>query len=91
MESPTRRRTETSKPEAGLTEWTNKIKALQRDVDADGEAEQRRLEEEIRASRLARSRRSGGGQFSVRLPASAVPERDEEEGMPSFTQLLPTS
>ncbi|THH03987.1 hypothetical protein EW145_g5855, partial [Phellinidium pouzarii] len=49
-------------PEAGLAEWTSKIKALQREVDADEDTEQRRLEEEIRASRLARSRRSGGSQ-----------------------------
>ncbi|KAG5648543.1 hypothetical protein DXG03_003154 [Asterophora parasitica] len=48
------------KPEAGLAEWTNKIKALQRQVDADEEAEQSRLEEEIAASRLARIRRSQG-------------------------------
>ncbi|KII92264.1 hypothetical protein PLICRDRAFT_50680 [Plicaturopsis crispa FD-325 SS-3] len=51
------------KPETGLAEWTSKIKALQRQVDADEEAEQRRLEEEIAASRMARMsrRRTGGG------------------------------
>jgi len=48
------------KPEAGLAEWTQKIKALQRQVDADEEEEQRRLEQEIAASRLARVRRSIG-------------------------------
>lgn len=48
------------KPEVGLAEWTSKIKAMQREVDADEEAEQRKLEEEIRVSRLARSRRSFG-------------------------------
>jgi hypothetical protein len=48
------------KPETGLAEWTNKIKAMQRQVDADDEAEQRKLEEEIAASRLARTRRSQG-------------------------------
>ncbi|RDB25209.1 Gelsolin [Hypsizygus marmoreus] len=48
------------KPEAGLAEWTSKIKALQRQVDADEETEQRNLEEEIAAARLARLRRSHG-------------------------------
>lgn len=43
-----------------MAEWTNKIRALQRAVDAGEETEQRRLEEEVRASRLARSRRSSG-------------------------------
>ncbi|TFY70991.1 hypothetical protein EVG20_g2016 [Dentipellis fragilis] len=47
------------KPEAGLAEWTQKIKALQRQVDADEEEDHRRLEQEIAASRLARARRSG--------------------------------
>ena len=42
----------------GLTEWTSKIKALQRQVDEDEEAETRRLEEEIRVSRMSRMRRS---------------------------------
>ncbi|EJD03235.1 uncharacterized protein FOMMEDRAFT_156622 [Fomitiporia mediterranea MF3/22] len=74
MESPSRRRVETPRPEAGLAEWTNKIKALQRDVDADGEAEQRKLEDEIRASRLARSRRSGGMQFTGKVPLNASPD-----------------
>ncbi|KAI5123911.1 hypothetical protein M0805_005727 [Coniferiporia weirii] len=65
MDSPARRRPlDIPKPaaEAGLAEWTSRIKAIQREVDADEEAEQRSLEEEIRASRLARSRRSGGAQ-----------------------------
>lgn len=48
------------KPEDDLAEWTNRIKALQRQVDADDEAEQRRLEEEIAAARRARLRRSRG-------------------------------
>ena len=62
MDSQTRRHTTANypKPEAGLAEWTSKIKAMQREVDADEEAEQRKFEEEIRASRLARSRRSLG-------------------------------
>ncbi|KAL4253516.1 hypothetical protein ABKN59_002115 [Abortiporus biennis] len=49
-----------TKPESGLAEWTTKIKALQRQVDEDEEAETRRLEQEIAASRLARIRRSTG-------------------------------
>lgn len=52
----------TSAADTGLTEWTNKIKAMQRQVDADDEAEQRRLEEEIMRARLARMRRSRTGQ-----------------------------
>jgi hypothetical protein len=46
------------KPETDLAEWTSKIKAMQRQLDADEEAEQRKLEDEIAASRLARLRRS---------------------------------
>ena len=49
-----------AKPESGLAEWTSKIKALQRQVDEDEEAEHKRLEQEIAASRLARLRRSTG-------------------------------
>lgn len=30
-----------AKPESGLAEWTSKIKAMQRQVDADEEAEQK--------------------------------------------------
>lgn len=56
------------KPDTGLAEWTSKIKAMQRQVDADEEAEQQRLEEEIAASRLARLRRSHAtGDSSKRL------------------------
>ena len=47
--------------DTGLAEWTSKIKAMQRQVDADDEAEQRRLEEEIVRARLARMRRSTSG------------------------------
>lgn len=68
MDSSSRRRTyDFPKPEAGLAEWTSRIKELQREVDADEEVEQRRLEDEIRASRLARSRRSGGAQFAGKV------------------------
>ena len=56
----TRRKTFELPKDEGLAEWTSKIKAMQRQVDADEEAEQKRLEEEIAASRLARQRRSRG-------------------------------
>ena len=49
-----------AKPDTGLAEWTSKIKALQRQVDEDEEAEHKRLEDEIAASRAARMRRSVG-------------------------------
>ncbi|KDR75771.1 hypothetical protein GALMADRAFT_226417 [Galerina marginata CBS 339.88] len=55
-----RRSYDIPKPETGLAEWTSKIKALQREVDADEEAEQKRLEEEIAAARQARLRRKSG-------------------------------
>jgi len=61
------------KPDTGLAEWTSKIKAMQRQVDADDEAEQRKLEEEIAASRLARMRRSQGSKTSS-LDLSLNPE-----------------
>ncbi|KAI0675065.1 hypothetical protein C8Q78DRAFT_965332 [Trametes maxima] len=48
------------KPDANLAEWTSKIKEMQRQVDDDEEAETRRLEAEIAASRQARLRRSTG-------------------------------
>jgi hypothetical protein len=48
------------KPETDLAEWTNKIKALQKQVDADEEAQQKRLEDEIVAARQARLRRRSG-------------------------------
>ena len=81
MESPTRRRIEVPRPtaDAGLAEWTSKIKALQRDVDADEELEQRRLEEEIRASRLARTRRSA--QFAGRASLGTFGEDESTKGM----------
>ncbi|KAF9565525.1 hypothetical protein CPC08DRAFT_815295 [Agrocybe pediades] len=59
--SSPRRTHELPKPETGLAEWTSKIKAMQREVDADEEAEQKRLEEEIAAAREARLRRSSRG------------------------------
>ena len=48
------------KPETDLAEWTNKIKARQKQVDADEEAQQKRLEDEIVSARLARLRRRSG-------------------------------
>ncbi|KAJ7703074.1 hypothetical protein B0H17DRAFT_1041507 [Mycena rosella] len=48
------------KPEAGLSEWASKIKDMHRKVDPKEEADQKRLEDEIAASRLARLRRSRG-------------------------------
>lgn len=60
MDAAARRRTYDipKSDSAGLAEWTTKIKALQRQVDEDEEAETRRLEEEIVASRMSRMRRS---------------------------------
>ena len=58
MTGAAKRVTRDMKSEAGLAEWTSKIKAMQQQVDADEEAEQRSLEEEIAASRLARLHRS---------------------------------
>ena len=55
-----------STSEPGLAEWTSKIKAMQRQVDADDEVEQMRLEQEIAASRLARKRRSQGFGYAGR-------------------------
>ncbi|KAI0051805.1 hypothetical protein FA95DRAFT_1675587 [Auriscalpium vulgare] len=65
----------TGKPDTGLAEWTQKIKALQRQVDADEEEEYRKLEQEIAASRLARVRRSSGYP-SRAATADAVPSSD---------------
>ena len=48
------------KPETDLAGWTNKIKALQKQVDADEDAEQKRLEDEIVSARRARLRRRSG-------------------------------
>lgn len=57
---------EIPKPEDGLAEWASKIKAMQQQVDADEEAEQKKLEQEIAASRLARQRRSRGTGYGSR-------------------------
>ena len=59
--SPSSHHISARKPgEPGLAEWAQKIRALQRQVDADEEEEHRKLEQEINASRLARVRRSAG-------------------------------
>ncbi|KAJ7091265.1 hypothetical protein C8R44DRAFT_891662 [Mycena epipterygia] len=49
-----------NKPDVGLSEWASKVKDIHRRVDPNEEADQKRLEEEIAASRLARLRRSRG-------------------------------
>ncbi|OJT09270.1 hypothetical protein TRAPUB_14267 [Trametes pubescens] len=77
-----------SKPDSSLAEWTSKIKELQRQVDDDEEAETRRLEAEIAASRQARLRRSTGyasRSSSVDLSQSttASPARVEERSRTS--------
>lgn len=48
--------------DSSLSDWANKIRTLQRQVDADEEVEQCRLEEEIVRARLARQRRIKTGQ-----------------------------
>ncbi|KAF7376251.1 Gelsolin repeat [Mycena sanguinolenta] len=48
------------KPEGGLSEWASKVKDMHRQVNPNEEADQKRLEDEIAASRLARQRRSHG-------------------------------
>jgi hypothetical protein len=59
--------------EPGLAEWAQKIRALQRQVDADEEEEHRKLEKEINASRLARVRRSAGYSRVSLDPAAGTP------------------
>ncbi|KAJ6499178.1 hypothetical protein C8R45DRAFT_1126495 [Mycena sanguinolenta] len=49
------------KADAGLSEWASKVKDMHRQVDPNEEADQKRLQDEIAASRLARQRRSGIG------------------------------
>jgi hypothetical protein len=72
--SPSSHQFTTRKPgEAGLAEWAQKIRALQRQVDADEEEEHRKLEQEIAASRLARVRRSAGYSRASPDPAAGTP------------------
>lgn len=49
-----------SNPNVSMSEWASKIKDMHRQPDPTEEADQKRLEEEIAASRLARQRRSRG-------------------------------
>jgi hypothetical protein len=56
-----RRSYDLPKPDADLADWTSKIKAIQRQVDAEEVDEPKKLEEEIAAARQARLRRSRGG------------------------------
>lgn len=51
-------RAQSFKPEGGLSEWASKVKDMHSQVDPNEEADQKRLEDEIAASRLARLRRS---------------------------------
>ncbi|KAF8515440.1 hypothetical protein JB92DRAFT_2914786 [Gautieria morchelliformis] len=70
-----------SSPDAGLAEWTSKIKAIQQEVDRDEEAEQRRLQEEIAKSRLDRARRRNTATGSIdwtKRAASPLGEPPEE-------------
>ncbi|CAE7094479.1 unnamed protein product [Rhizoctonia solani] len=78
--SPTRRRTfdYSHPPEHGLHEWASRIKSIQASVDQDEQAEQKRLEEEIVASRIARAqRRAKQGSRRLSDIGTAVP-RDPE-------------
>lgn len=73
--SPSSHHFSTRKPgEPGLAEWAQKIRALQRQVDADEEEEHKKLEQEINASRLARVRRSAGYSRVSLDPAAAIPD-----------------
>jgi hypothetical protein len=78
------RRSIDPKPEAGVAEWATRIKALQRQVDEDDEAEQKKLEEEIAQSRMKRLRRSQmatGRPESLELGGPSLPtDPSIEEG-----------
>jgi hypothetical protein len=66
-------RAQSFKPEGGLSEWASKVKNMHSQVDPNEEADQKRLEDEIAASRLARLRRSqisGGRTNSLDLCGS---------------------
>ncbi|KAJ7217929.1 hypothetical protein GGX14DRAFT_357559 [Mycena pura] len=68
-----------------MSEWTVKIQDVRRQLDAKEDADQKRLEEEIAASRLARQRRSRGiGSNSLDLSnnkefSSALPSLRSED------------
>ncbi|KAG6845915.1 hypothetical protein H0H87_000721 [Tephrocybe sp. NHM501043] len=78
--------------DVGLAEWSSKIKAMQRQVDADEEAEQTRLEQEIAASRLARKRRSQGLGYAHRTNLD-VSRADGEylDSIPNDTSTISTA
>ncbi|CEL60808.1 hypothetical protein RSOLAG1IB_04047 [Rhizoctonia solani AG-1 IB] len=66
-------------PEQGLQEWASRIKSIQAEVDQDEQAEQKRLEEEIAASRLARAqRRAKQGSRRLSDIGVSVPPPDPE-------------
>ncbi|KAJ1304677.1 hypothetical protein OPQ81_005816 [Rhizoctonia solani] len=78
--TPTRRRTfdYSHQPEQGLQEWASRIKSIQAEVDQDEQAEQKRLEQEIAASRLARAqRRAKPGSRRLSDIATSVPPDPE--------------
>ncbi|KAH6913911.1 hypothetical protein BKA70DRAFT_1096251 [Coprinopsis sp. MPI-PUGE-AT-0042] len=81
-----RRSVDYPKPESDLAEWATKIKALQRQVDADEEVEQKRLEAEIAAARQARLRRSRQFSRPSKLEDGAASEISEQ-----WTPASPTS
>ncbi|KIK67283.1 hypothetical protein GYMLUDRAFT_862508 [Collybiopsis luxurians FD-317 M1] len=66
----------------GVGEWARRIRDFQRQIDDDEEAEHKRLQEEIAASRIARKRRSKG----VVSPTSADFARSEES-LPGVSDL----
>ncbi|EIW85151.1 hypothetical protein CONPUDRAFT_134976 [Coniophora puteana RWD-64-598 SS2] len=74
--------------DSGLAEWTTRIRAMQAQVDADDEAEQRRLEDEIARARLARMRRSRTGQsgdFGVGVHDSNLDDPDHDHASKAAT------
>ncbi|QRV93825.1 peptidyl-prolyl cis-trans isomerase, cyclophilin-type protein [Ceratobasidium sp. AG-Ba] len=83
QQSPSRRRTYeyAHQPEQGLQEWASRIKSIQAEVDRDEEAEQKKLEQEIAASRLARAQR----REAKRLSSGMAPTTTE-----SYTASLAT-
>lgn len=85
--------------DSGLAEWASRIKEMQRQVDADEDTEQRRLEEEIVRTRLARQRRLRTGQsgdfgigmkgIDLKSPTGAVRPTESDEPINS-TREKPT-
>ncbi|KAG8745209.1 hypothetical protein FRC10_008521 [Ceratobasidium sp. 414] len=91
--SPSRRRTYdySHQPEQGLQEWTSRIRSIQAEVDRDEEVEQKRLEEEIAASRLARAQRREAKRHSSGFPPLASPSDSEHPGPDSPSRSTPAS